>query len=452
MRMDFLGIILLSIACRSDKVVSYTSTPAAVTIQEPSDGSNFYIGETIRFKALLESGADASEEFSHQWTTGNQTVCEPEAFDENGFGFCEWSYESIGNFSMMVSVSGPRGGAQSSVELEILENEAPVILITSPEMNERFASDDMIVFNAEVDDTEESSELLTVTGRSNIDGDLAFSSVPSSSGEFSEGVLLSAGQHLITLVVEDSYGKTDQDTLELEVYENGPPSADGVSISPAIPTTVDDLTASVQGWQDNDGADERYRYRWFVSDETGTLVEESNEITEIFPSVHTTRGDLIQVEVTPVNDYGEGTPLLSSVVEIENSRPEQPVVNILPMMAQPEDSLSCSFTPVFDADNDALDYEFSWYSNGVLLAGETLAVLDAAFTAHGDVVSCEVRAFDGYDYSVAGMSSMTILDTTPPDAPNLNSIGNYLNNPNLSIDGSCEANCSLLLTHKLRHR
>jgi len=120
------------------------------------------------------------------------------------------------------------------------------------------------------------------------------------------------------------------------------------------------------------------------------------------------------------------------------------VVNILPMMAQPEDSLSCSFTPVFDADNDALDYEFSWYSNGVLLAGETLAVLDAAFTAHGDVVSCEVRAFDGYDYSVAGMSSMTILDTTPPDAPNLNSIGNYLNNPNLSIDGSCEANCSLM--------
>ena len=198
--------------------------PLDVVIQEPSNGSNFYVGQTIIFKAFVQVDAETDvSEFTHQWSSGNQTVCQPENFDSDGYGFCEWTYDSIGAYTMTLSVNGGSyGSAQTSIDLDILHNEAPTILITQPEMDQLFASDDMVVFMAEVSDPEESAENLIVSGFSNIDGDLGFQMSPVSSGDFSEGVFLSAGQHLITMTVEDSYGRTDMANVEMEVYENGP--------------------------------------------------------------------------------------------------------------------------------------------------------------------------------------------------------------------------------------
>ena len=93
---------------------------------------------------------------------------------------------------------------------------------------------------------------------------------------------------------------------------------DVVSIDPSSPNTTNDLTAVVFGWGVEDGEEELYRYSWFVSDENGTMEQEMNEVTDTFPSARTIKGDLIQVEVTPYNEFGDGPSMLSSVVQIEN--------------------------------------------------------------------------------------------------------------------------------------
>lgn len=442
-----IGAGLTSFACNNEKVIVANRLPPEVVIQEPSNGSNFYVGQLITFKAFVQvdSNVDVSE-FTHQWSTGNQTVCQPENFDTDGFGFCEWTYESIGAYTMTLSVNGnASGAAQTSIDVNVLHNEAPTILITQPEMDELFASDDMIVFTAEVTDPEESSEHLTVSGFSNIDGDLGFQMSPVSSGEFSEGVFLSSGQHLITMTVEDSYGRTDMATVEMEVYDNGPPVVDVVSIDPSAPDTTQDLMAVIFGWGVQDGEIENYRYRWFVADEDGLMEQEVNEVTDSFPSARTIKGDLIQVEVTPYNDFGDGPSLLSTVVEVENSVPTQPTVSITPTFPQPTDHLSCATGGVTDADNDNISYEYAWYQNGTLLAGETSSVLNAGFTAHGDVYSCEIRAHDGEDYSTPGSASVTVLDTEPPDAPVINSPGTFLNDTDVTLEGICEPDCSMVM-------
>lgn len=440
------GTGLASIACRSDKVIIANFQPPEVVIQEPSDGSNFYVGQFLRFKAFTQGSSDEDvSEFTHQWSTGNQTICEPEFFDEDGYGFCEWTYDNIGEYTATVTVNSANLSSQASINLTVLYNESPTIFITRPEMDQLFASDDMIVFNAQVSDPEESSENLIVSGYSSIDGNLGFGSSPVSSGEFSEGVYLTAGQHLISLAVEDSYGRTDQATLELEVYDNGAPDIDVVSIDPSSPTTVDDLMVSIQGWGEQDGEEELYYYRWFVADEDGTMQQEVNEVTETFPSVRTIKGDVIQVEVTPYNEFGIGDPLLSTVVQVENSLPTQPTVSITPSFPQPEEHLSCGTGMVTDADGDTIYYEYAWYQNGILLAGETSSVLNEGFTSQGDVITCEISAYDGEAYSLPGTASVTVLDTVAPYAPVINAPGSFLNDTDVVLEGICEADCTMVM-------
>jgi hypothetical protein len=441
------GVGFIISACdSSDKVLSVTWAPPEVVIQEPSDGASFYIGESVRFKALVQVSEDTDIlDLSHQWSSGEQTVCEPESVLEDGFAFCEWEFPTTGSHTMTVSVSGSSYGvAQATIEVQIGENEAPTITILSPQVDELYASDELIVFEALVTDVEEPTENLLIDVSSNIDGDLEIDGYASSSGEYSAGTSLTSGQHLITMVVEDSYGKTDQDTVTFRVYDHGPPSADGVSISPASPITSDTLVATATGWQDNDNSPELYRYRWFVEDENGAMIEEPNEITQSFPYSRTTKGDLIQVEVTPYNEFGEGSPLLSSVVVIENSPPSQPSVTIDPTSPQPENNLECIPSNTSDLDGDLISFEYSWLLNGVNI-GETSSVLLSSMTSHGEVWTCAVIANDGEDDSIQASTSVTISDTVAPNPPIIDSLDPYRNDSNVTLTGTCEAGCAMIM-------
>ena len=443
----WIPLLWTTFACNgSDKVISVDRTPPEVAIQEPSSGSTFYVGQIIRFRAFVQSSTDVDLiDMTHQWSSGSQTVCEPEAVPEDGYAFCEWTFETTGEHSMTVSVNGSQyGQAQATVELTLEENAAPMISIVSPNSTDLYASDELIVFEAFVDDAEEPAENLQIEVSSNIDGDLGVTGNASSSGEFTAGATLSSGQHLVTMIVEDSYGKTDQATVDFRVYDHGPPSADGVSVSPAAPITTDDLSVSVSGWADNDNSPEMYRYRWFLQDTDGNMVEEANELTSIFPSSRTTKGDLIQVEVTPYNEYGDGAVLLSSVVLIENAPPSQPTVSILPSSPEPNESLECIASDVIDVDNDVLSYSYTWSQNGMTVA-TTTSVVDASMTEDGDIWICEVIASDGQDNSLMGSSSVTVSDTVAPSEPVIDSLDPFRNNPDVTLTGACEAGCAMIM-------
>jgi len=432
-------------ACSDNKVSAYREPPS-IAIQDPADGSTFYDGQDISFRALVvtHDGTDPTE-LTSQWVADSESMCNGNPVEADGSTKCTYVFDGTGDYSVVATIADPYHGLVNSppITIHIGENQAPGITLVAPVTGDEFATDDLIVFEATVSDAEQSPDELEVTIVTSLDGDLGFTATPASSGEYTAAGYLSEGTHLVTAKVFDSYGRSDQDTITIDVYAHGPPSVDTVSIEPSPATTGDDLIANPQGWEDKDGAAEKYHYAWYKADSSGTMVVDSGEATDTYPSGKTTKGDLFQVEVTPYNTYGDGTAKTSPTIEIQNSLPTAPSVTITPSSPEPEDNLQCGITTAStDADLDPISYTYEWYANGVLTV-ITSNVVTASYTANGDTWECVVTPSDGEDEGTAGSASVSVADVSAPDAPVIDTPYAYRNDDSVTLTGTCEAACAL---------
>jgi hypothetical protein len=355
----------------------------------------------------------------------------------------------VGDYEVQVTVTDTRGDrAQATSSVLITDNSAPSIevLSPSPDVEERYVVDDLIVFAALVDDAEEDPTNLVVSVSSSIQGDLGFTASPASDGSWQAGGSLEAGTHLLTYRVEDSYGQSAQGSSTVLVVENGPPSIEAVSIDPSTPDTEDTLTALPQGWDSADDAEERYRYAWYKWDPVDEeMVLDPSEVTDTFPSGKTTKGDLIQVRVTPYNDYGNGLETSSAAVEIVNSPPTAPEIAIDPEDPEPTENLYCEIlAPSYDADGDDISYSYTWYRNGVETS-ITTSVVTSDQLADGDTWECVVTPNDGEDDGDSASSAVSVEDVSAPSAPVLNTPAGYRNEELFTLTGVCEAACELTI-------
>ncbi len=448
-----LGLAVATLGC-NDQKIGIVARPPSVTITSPAANSVFYEGQTIEFQALVEPARadDDPTALTHRWVSGNETMCEDEPFGSDGFGYCDFGFSVVGLKAIQVTASNSTGErSTATVEIEIIDNTPPTVEIVAPEEGIYVATDELVVVSALVADLEEDPQDMVMSITSSLDGLLNDTARSDSSGNYDGPITLpTEGQHLLTLRAEDSYGQSAQDSITLNVYEHGPPSADSVRITPPPAATNATLLAEVQGWADLDGFDEAYRFEWYVtpagSEDTGTAGEtlDASESTEEYPSGKTEKGDLIRVVAYPYNDYGEGEGISSTTLEIDNSVPTAPVVSITPATPEPQNDLLCNVdTPSTDADNDSLTYRYAWYQNGTLVAGETTSVLDASLTANGDVWECVVTPFDGEDTGTPASATVSINDVTPPDAPVFDTPTTYTNDDQVSLGGDCEAGCTL---------
>lgn len=445
-----LSALGLAAACNNQSL-KVVRDPPAVVITEPSTGTTFYEGQSVNFVAQVEVRNPADTEditaFTHTWVSGNETLCEDEPVAADGSAECSWIFDSVGEKTVEVTVTDIRlDRAQASTTVVVIDNTAPTIEVLSPADGEAFAVDELVRIDAFVTDLEEDPSNLIVSLSSSLQGDLPVSASPSSTGDFTAGIYLDPGTHLVTVRVEDSYGQTDQDTVQVEVYEHGPPRAEGVVISPEPAYTDDQLQAVVNGWFDMDGAPERYRYQWFKDDGAGAMLEVAGEVSATFPPGKTTRGDLLQVVATPYNEYGDGDVLVSSTIEILNTAPTAPSIAISPASPEPTTPLLCSITvPGWDADADLVSYEYTWNRNGAP-AGITTNAVPTTELVHGDLWECVVVATDGLDDSLAVSASVIINDATAPGAPTIDTPVRYRNEADWTLTGACEPGCTLDFT------
>ena len=446
-----LAFAALTLGC-SDNKLGVVRNPPAVTITAPTPGSQFYEGQNIEFEALVEA-YDSDEDVTtiqHRWVTGNETMCEDEPFGNDNYGYCDHVFTVVGLKTVQVTVTDQRGDrAQASVEIEVIDNTPPEIEIISPEEGIWVANDELVVIEALVDDLEEDPQNLGVVLESNLDGVLNETASPDSSGQYQGPITIpTPGQHLITARAEDSYGQSAQDAITINVYEHGPPSADSVRLTPNPAYTADTLFAEVQGWEDLDGFSEAYRYEWYITeaeDTGGIEFQDTSESTEEFPSGKTRKGDLIRVVAYPYNDYGEGDPLSSSTLEVQNSPPTAPSVSIDPISPEPEDDLLCQVdVAAYDDDGDPITYRYAWYRDGSLTP-DTTNVIDASLTSNGDVWECVVTPYDGEDAGASASATVSIVDVTPPDPPVFDTPTRYTNAEDVTLEGDCEAGCNLTI-------
>ncbi len=440
-------IFLFSLSCiGSEKVLVETRQPPDLIIEQPTTGTQVYAGSEVEFIAsVFINDGSSYDQFSYYWNSVTDTLCPPVMLDETLYAYCIGEFTELGSQTAKIILTKNGAlAAEAEVEFEVIYNEPPSIEITAPQENAYFSTGALIEFVAQVSDTESTPDNLMVFIESSLDGVLASEDYATSSGEYSTAVQLSAGQHYITMTVTDESQSTDEASIIVNVEEPGPPDLSGVAIDPHNPTTIDTLTAIPQGWSDYTNDPEQYYFRWYILDEDDIPQLDPTEMTETYPASKTTKGDRIQVEVVPYNSIGEGDSEFSTTIEVLNTPPTPPTVEISPDPAQPGETLYCEGTDATDEDDDTISYEYVWLVNGMDIM-EHFYILDGSLTSHGDFVECQVRAFDGEDYSAPVSQSLQLMDTIPPDSPQIDTPDSFLNSTSATVSGLCEANCNLLL-------
>lgn len=432
------GLLALLTGC-NDNSVKVLSEPPQVTIYSPSDGASYYEGQTIEAWAeIVTFDGSSPDTVEVRWVANEATVCEPEYAAGDGISTCSFVWEEPGEISLTATGTDPRGDkASSTVILNVLDNEAPSVTIVSPEDGAVVRENgNYMALEATISDLEDDPQDLTIELTSSVDGVLASGENGSSDGSWSMAATLSNGPHLIKVKVVDTVGKTSEDSIT--VYAgNTAPSIDSVLLDPNPATTVDDLACIPQGWQDDEGDPERYRFRWMING-----AEDTSQTSDVLPYSATVRGDTVQCWAEPYDDYDDGEQVASATITIANGVPSDPTVVIDPNAPQPEENLTCVASGSIDPDGDAVTYVYAWSQNGTL-TGHTSQVVTADMTVHLDTWTCDAYATDGELNSATLSDTVTVEDTQAPDAPTLDSLDAYRNSTDVEVTGLCEANCNL---------
>jgi formylglycine-generating enzyme required for sulfatase activity len=199
------------------------------------------------------------------------------------------------------------------------------------------------------------------------------------------------------------------------LVQNSAPEVSSVSLSPATARTDDTLTANVLG-SDADGDALTYTYAWTVN---GTSVGSSS--ATLSGATYFSKGDVVQVAVTPTDGTSSGSGVLSDPVTVQNSPPNAPTVTVSPSSPRAGRSLDCSASSA-DPDGDTVTYSYSWTVDGLAHPGATASVAMGE-TLPGEVWACVVAASDGSATNSASSSTTTRANSCSDGAVALTTSG-----------------------------
>ena len=191
----------------------------------------------------------------------------------------------------------------------------------------------------------------------------------------------------------DQWGKSSTIVPEATA-SNAPPSITGLVISPASPTSAEDLTATY-AYSDEDGDIEQgTTFAWFLDD-----VLQPAHAQAVLPASATQRGQTWRVEVVPSDGTDTGSGANASV-EVLNAAPEPTAFNISD--EQPEDADDLSFTlSASDNDGDTFTTHVRWRVHGQPIPElDNATTVPAIATRDGDVWDAQVRFDDGFNMSI----------------------------------------------------
>jgi hypothetical protein len=200
-------------------------------------------------------------------------------------------------------------------------------------------------------------------------------------------------------------------------------AAHEVTISPANPTTNDDLTCLVDGQTNQD-----YDYTWYINN---NLVEHPNlkvqKETYILDKSYLKTGDTIKCEVivhTPWDSHIIGT---AEVVINGTSQSKTHKITILPSEPKDNDDLTCLIDDQKISPQTS-NYAYVWLINNINVENPNLnenketEILSNENTRPDDIARCEVYVITPWDMSPLGFAEVKILpnEQKTNNAPILN--------------------------------
>ncbi|MHA2101015.1 MAG: hypothetical protein ACW99A_20260, partial [Candidatus Kariarchaeaceae archaeon] len=192
------------------------------------------------------------------------------------------------------------------------------------------------------------------------------------------------------------------------------PVASNLEILPSTPNTSVSLVTNYTYFDGDFNPESGSRFRWFKSlDGINFVLESDYNDFRILPSSATTKGEYWRFEVTPKDLFDFGNPINSSDIIIINSIPT--ISNLL-LTQNPLNTTDLIASWIdFDADNDSLINNITWYKNGFVQSSyNNKTSFNSTDQQKNDVIYYVIQVFDGENYSaILSSSQRTILNSKP---------------------------------------
>ncbi|MAA80562.1 MAG: hypothetical protein CL916_15005 [Deltaproteobacteria bacterium] len=219
--MRYLCLVPFFFACTSSEegLKIYNSDPTA-TITSHVEGVELLESVEYTFIGLVADDNHSSLDLRVKWSTDARELCAENTPEADSSTSCRIALEAS-DTQLKLQVVDPEGAAtMSSINIQVLETEAPTIELFSPTVDGSYYADQLVHFSAIINDAEDAPSDLSYVWESSLDGELSLSSPPTSDGTISGYLNLSEGQHAISLRVEDTTGKSN--VADLAITVGGP--------------------------------------------------------------------------------------------------------------------------------------------------------------------------------------------------------------------------------------
>jgi hypothetical protein len=218
--------------------------------------------------------------------------------------------------------------------------------------------------------------------------------------------------------VFDGYDYSQNHTSTLVIIgsaANTLPEAQNITLTANSNTTIENLLANYDYYDDDNHLQVDYEILWYIDGELQKNLNNSLTIDSSFTSKHQIWNFIIRV----YDGLNWSLSYNSSTLEIQNSIPE---ASNLQLTSNTTTSVNLTVSWNFgdwDGDSES-DFRIKWYIDGVYNSlYDNFTMIDSSNTTKGQVWNFSLQVFDGENYSMLYNSTKTFILNTPPTATNI---------------------------------
>ena len=378
-------------------------------IMNPLTGDVAVQGSSVVFSGQAGDVDIPVTDLSFDWLSDKDGLLGTGAIDSQGEITFAHQGLSVNTHTISLEVRDEVGATCSDTILLTVDT-PPAITLNAPLTGDVATVGQSQFFSAVVSDNEDPASSLTVEWTDSLDG-LIYSGAPDSTGlvEFYDS--LSAGNHNLQVVVQDSSGLTA--TASRSFLVNSEPQVDSLTMTPVVPVTSDTLLTSVST-SDPENHSVSTAYAWYKNGDYGTVLHTASTL----PNTLTAKNETWSVRVTPNDGYVDG-PWVEASVDIVNSAPQITSTSVTPTLPLGNDVLTCTVF-VTDADGETPTETYSWQNltTGQQLGSGSTLNLAAVALVGNDSIQCSVTVTDG-DGATDSDQTTVIVQNTPPIVSNV---------------------------------
>ncbi|MEC7984005.1 MAG: Ig-like domain-containing protein, partial [Myxococcota bacterium] len=380
----------------TDTLLLSLGTPPSISIEEPTNGSIYSVGEAVFFTAIVSDSEDLASDISLSWTSHIDGEFYTQSSDSNGNIYFAYSDLSAGIHNILATATDGSGlTSTASLTLQInTPPPAPTVEITPNPSN---TSDVLQVLLTESADADGDAISYTYQWYQN-------GTTTSYTSETVVSTATSAGD-LWKVRVTPNDGFVDGEYAEASVIiANSEPTVDSISLSPT--TAYNDSTLTCSATASDADQTLSIDYSWYVGSNligTGTTLDVST--VSVMPNT------ILTCEASVVDDAGSSASAQASV-ELENRAPTVSSVQIDTSVLYNDALVSCAGT-VSDDDGETASQVVTWSIGGVTVGSTDSIQLDASLLSVGQTLTCTIEASDGYGGTASGSASLTASNRSP---------------------------------------